>query len=91
MKTLLAVVEPIFASFFPRASRSGFFVAERFDFIRARLSILQLFPLVFHQRNLRANIEVPAAAVRPVVLLVFRRVSLISPELIVRRTTRARF
>ena len=69
MKTLLAVVEPGSSSFFPRAFRSGVFVAESFDFIRGRLSLLQLFPPAFHGRKPRANIEAPGAPVRPMALL----------------------
>jgi hypothetical protein len=69
MKTLVAVVAPGFSSCFPRAFRSGLFVAESFDFIRGRLSWHQLFPPAIHQRTSRANLEGPGTAVRPVVLL----------------------
>jgi len=52
--------------------------------------LLQLFPPAFHQRNPRANIEAPAATVRPVALFLPECVPLVSPEENVRRTTRGR-
>jgi hypothetical protein len=53
-------------------------------------SLLQFFPPAFQGRNPGANIGTPEGAVRPMVLLLYHRLSEISPEVTVRLTTRDR-